>query len=143
MQYVRGTMASIDTAQEQHEPGDRGQSAQPMAAVQMGDATGGHQLLEPFALPAAQVEGNVRVRFARRRPQLQDNRVVSYRMNPVTERQTDPEQVIERGVEMRGRLQSSENTRPRKPSTRPAATQPAEREAPRDPGAEPRPQAAR
>ena len=56
---------------------------------------------------------------------LQDNHVVSYRMNPVTERQTDPEQVIERAVEMRGRLRSSPNTRPRNPSTKPAATQPA------------------
>jgi hypothetical protein len=42
---------------------------------------------------------------------LKDNRVVSYRLRPVTERQTDPEQLIERAAQMRGRLRSSGNTR--------------------------------
>ena len=74
---------------------------------------------------------------------LQDNHVVSYRMNPVTERQTDPEQVIDRAVEMRGRLRSSRNTRPRGSSTKPAATQPAEQSAPRKGEADARAEAAR
>jgi len=68
---------------------------------------------------------------------LQDNHVVSYRMNPVTERQTDPEQVIQRAVEMRGRLRSSRNTRPRIPSTKPATTQYVEQTAPREPETDP------
>jgi hypothetical protein len=42
---------------------------------------------------------------------LRDNHVVNYRLRAVTERQTDPEQVIERAAQMRGRLRSSENTR--------------------------------
>ena len=74
---------------------------------------------------------------------LQDNHVVSYRMNPVTERQTDPEQVIARAVGMRGQLRSSRNTRPRNPSTKPAATQPVEQTAPREPETNPSPESAR
>ena len=74
---------------------------------------------------------------------LQDNHVVSYRMNPVTERQTDPEQVIERAVELRGRLRSGRNTRPRNPSTKPAATQPIDETAPRETETDARSQAAR
>jgi hypothetical protein len=42
---------------------------------------------------------------------LRDNHAVSYRMEPLSERQTDPEQLIDRAAEMRGRLRSSEKTR--------------------------------
>ena len=42
---------------------------------------------------------------------LQDNHVVGYRLEPVTEQQTDPAKVIERGVAMRKKLRSSEYTR--------------------------------
>jgi hypothetical protein len=42
---------------------------------------------------------------------LRDNHAVSYRLQPVTERHTDPEQLIDRAAKMRGRLRSSESTR--------------------------------
>lgn len=42
---------------------------------------------------------------------LQDNHVVAYRLQPETEQQTDPEQVIDRGVKLRRRLRSSKYTR--------------------------------
>jgi hypothetical protein len=42
---------------------------------------------------------------------LRDTHSVNCRLRPVTERQTDPEQLIERAAQMRGRLRSGENTR--------------------------------
>lgn len=42
---------------------------------------------------------------------LRDNHRVIYHLRPQTETQTDPEQVIERGVEMRKKLGPSENMR--------------------------------
>jgi len=52
---------------------------------------------------------------------LQDNHAVTYRLRPLGERQTDPERVIDRAVQMRSRLRSSRNTRsPLPPATRPA-----------------------
>jgi PEGA domain-containing protein len=42
---------------------------------------------------------------------LRDNRLVTYRLKPVSEAQTDPEQVIERAGELRARLKSTEHTR--------------------------------
>jgi hypothetical protein len=42
---------------------------------------------------------------------LQDNHVVEYTLRQETEEQTDPEQVIDRGVRLRRRLRSSKNTR--------------------------------
>ena len=55
---------------------------------------------------------------------LQDNHVVSYRLEPVGEQQTDPQGVIDRAVRLRNRLQSSRNTRGPRSSTQPSATQP-------------------
>jgi len=55
---------------------------------------------------------------------LQDNHFVTYRLRPVTEQQVEPEQVIERAVQLRGRLWSSRNTRApgekQQPETKPA-----------------------
>ena len=42
---------------------------------------------------------------------LQDNHVLNYRLDPVTEKQTDPEKVLERAAETRKKLRSSDNTR--------------------------------
>ncbi len=42
---------------------------------------------------------------------LQDNHVLNYHLDPVTETQTDPEKVLERAAETRKKLRSSENTR--------------------------------
>src|SRR2546426_10771649 len=55
---------------------------------------------------------------------LEDQHVVRYRLAPVTEFQTDPQQALSRAVELRGRLTSSQFPQPpkkkRKASTRPA-----------------------
>ena len=58
---------------------------------------------------------------------LQDNHAVTYRLNPTNEGETSPQRVIERAVEMRGQLESSENTRQPRSTTKPAATQAAEK----------------
>lgn len=51
---------------------------------------------------------------------LKDEHAVAYRLRQVTERQTDPGQLVERAAAMRGRLRSSSNTRPPAASTQPA-----------------------
>jgi hypothetical protein len=42
---------------------------------------------------------------------LQDSHAVAYKLQPEAEQQTDPEQVIDRGVRLRRRLRSSKYTR--------------------------------
>jgi hypothetical protein len=54
---------------------------------------------------------------------LQDNHAVSYTLEPVTPEQVDPQRVIDRGVQLRGRLRSSPNTRKPASTTQPATTQ--------------------
>ena len=53
---------------------------------------------------------------------LQDNHEVSYTLKPVTEEQVDPQKVIDRGVQLRGRLRSSPHTRKPPLATQPATT---------------------
>lgn len=50
---------------------------------------------------------------------LKDEHAVAYRLRQVTERQTDPGQLVERAAEMRGKLESSGNTRKPVPATKP------------------------
>jgi hypothetical protein len=54
---------------------------------------------------------------------LQDNHAVSYTLEPVSAEQVDPQRVIDRAVQLRGRLRSSEHTRQPAAATRPATTQ--------------------
>ena len=54
---------------------------------------------------------------------LQDNHAVSYTLDPVTPEQEDPQSVIDRAVQLRGRLRSSRHTRRPLPATQPATTQ--------------------
>ena len=57
---------------------------------------------------------------------LQDNQTVTYRLRPTPEQALDPHRVIQRAVEMRGKLQSSPYTREPRPATQPATTRAAE-----------------
>jgi hypothetical protein len=54
---------------------------------------------------------------------LQDNHAVSYTLTPVSREQVDPQRVIDRAVQLRGRLRSSAHTRQPLAETRPATTQ--------------------
>ena len=54
---------------------------------------------------------------------LQDNHAVGYTLDPVKPEQVDPQNVIDRAVQMRGRLRSSVHTRKPAAATQPAATQ--------------------
>jgi PEGA domain len=54
---------------------------------------------------------------------LQDNHAVSYTLDPVSPEQVDPQRVIDRAVQLRGRLRSSPHTRQPAPTTAPATTQ--------------------
>lgn len=53
---------------------------------------------------------------------LQDNHTVTYRLRPTPEQALDPHRVIQRAVEMRGKLRSSPYTREPRPATQPATT---------------------
>jgi hypothetical protein len=54
---------------------------------------------------------------------LQDSQVVRYKLEPVTEQQTAPAEIVERAVEMRSKLRSSRHTRKPAPTSGPATTQ--------------------
>lgn len=58
---------------------------------------------------------------------LEDNHTARYTMKPVTAQITDPQQVLGRAVQMRGKLKSSEFPQPdkgkRRPTTRSAAAE--------------------
>lgn len=56
---------------------------------------------------------------------LEDRHAVRYTLKPVTQVQTDPQQVLGRAVQMRGKLKSSEYPQPAKSKQKAPATRPA------------------